>query len=311
MQTVSIVKFFAYLFLVSVTLVMLVLGLALSPLGVSVMVNFANDQSGVKVGQHSGSLYSRVQFEQFDYANQELHIFARNIDLDIGINCLILGKACIQNLSVEKLNITQIPSAEQRKPVAQVTEYMSLPIEIVVDALSIKQFALFKDEVADRDSVNDDIVNNSNANLQARLPEKQKVLSATDFKLIFNAKDQVIVKQLSVGDLNFYTEELNKELNKQEAEKIQNPAAILAQIANFEYKGIIVPDVFVPINIRVDQVRAKTICLQSASPVCTANTQASASVSQQKVKLTMSTDPFKQIVSKVQMVLQIDLSSRC
>ena len=290
MQRRSLLKFTAYAFLSLVALLVCIIALAFSPMGVSLLVNIANDQAEISIEEHSGSFYSNVDFTRITFTNPQVHADLTNVSLDISINCLFLGQACLQNLSLDQALVSIKPSEDETVS-EPLSEYITLPLALIVEQIKIKQFVLYTQ--SEKDKGKDAL--------------GHKTLEVSDFLLALSAHENININTLSIKQLTMFE---GPEPARQQVKEKANNTPILSAIAAYEYSPISIPNVFVPVNLSAPKISINQICMQSNQAVCTHNTQVQLSLLQQKLKSTISTQPQEQILSALEVFIDVDLAKQ-
>lgn len=274
MTVLNMSKYIAYFFLGIVALVLLTIMLALSPIGVSTLVNVANKQAGIAIENVSGSFYSEVKLGSFVYDSPQLHLIGNQIRLDIGLNCLFEAKACIDEFGARNIDITLKESNEVEEASVPLTEYIELPV-----AASLEKFAIAK----------------LNIYTKAIKEERQALAVLSKINAEISMFKVLNVKTLSVGEANVF---LPRETQESAVNDLVSEHWI-TQLKEYEFQAIAIPTIFVPINADIKKVSLAKLCIQQAQAICTLSTQINASIRQQMLKASIETKPAKQIAASI------------
>lgn len=296
MQKMKPMKWLAYTFLGLVLLVMLLVGFAFSPLGVSAIVGIANDQQGVSIESHSGSFYSQVQFNNVAFTNEQIVFRTNTLSLDLSINCLFTGEVCIEQLALGEVSLSLQNASETQEPSEVLDEYITFPVNVSVDEVSVALFTMYQ---ANADS-----------------EDNHKLLQVKDVFTQFSMQKKLDIKQVQIAKIDYFQNQnentqASEALNAQDEPK-QNLsiAELLAQIEAFEYSPIILPKVFIPINLSLQKLGIKNICVHQSDIFCAQNSQATLTIAQQNVKASLRSSPQNVALEKVQSTVQVNLAKQ-
>ena len=150
MKAVNLSKYLAYFFLAIIALLVLIVMLAFSPIGVNALVSIANKQEGVKIENASGSFYSKVTLGKLTFDNPQISINADQISLDIGLNCLFVGEACVDQFTARNVDITLLENDEITAPSAPVTDYIELPLIATLEKFAIEKINIYTKSIEEK-----------------------------------------------------------------------------------------------------------------------------------------------------------------
>jgi len=288
MRVVNISKYLAYSFLGLVALLVLIVMLAFSPLGVSTLVNVANDQEGISIENVSGSFYSEVTLGKLNFSTPQIVISGDQISVDIGLNCLFLGKACIDQFAARNLDITLLQNNETPEPSAPLTEYTELPVAVSLEKLAIDRLSVYNKAIGS---------------------EKEKLAELVKINASISMHKVLKVKQFSIGEVNVYSPPSAEASNSGAVVNKTGAEHWINALKSYQYNAIDVPKIFVPINAEIESASIDRFCMHQAQAICSAKTQLSASVREQIVKVMFSTNPVDQIASNVEAKARLELAS--
>lgn len=295
----KLTKIVAYSFLSIVALVALLVGIAFSPLGVQFLINTVNDQPGINVEYDAGSLYSKLRLRGIEYNHKQMLFIGKNLTLDVGINCLFVGQACVEQLSIDSFELTlkqnDIPSDAATEPLS---DYIELPL-----LASLQQFQ----------------INRLLINQQSQSGELAPLLMLKNLDASLQMHTSLDLHYLSLQEGIFYSTKRPSTHSASEMPPSQTQiitsdsasfAEILAQIKAFQYKPIALPEVFVPINASLNKVDVKLFCVEQSTRICINDSQLNASVLKQSIQMDFNASPVEQVISQLSAKLQLDINKQ-
>ncbi len=291
MKVRSLSKLLAIVFLSLIALIVLIVLLALSPLGVKTLVNVANDQPGIKIGDSSGSFYSAVVFENVNVEQTGLSLNIQNLSLDIGINCVFAGEACIESLTADEIALTLLHNTETSEASEPLNDYITLPMPATLDALSVGRLTV------DQQQQNGDV---------------EPLLVINDFATRVSMFEELVVHRLSVADLRvFATKSGDKEIaSKTKGANLTQAEHWIHQLANYEYQAIDIPAPFVPLNARVENTAIDMMCLEQQEKLCLSQTTLQASVIEQLAQAQLNTQVVDQAIESLKVKASVNLADQ-
>ena len=293
MKAINITKYLSYAFLGLLALIILIVMLALSPLGVNLIIGAANNVEGLQIENSSGSFYSKVSLGKVRFNNPQINIAADALNLDIGLNCIFAGEACIDEISARKFEITLIENDIESPASEPTTEYIELPLAAYLHKLAIGQVSIFTQK--------------TNA-------EKTLLTSLSNISASVFMHKNLVVNNFSISDTNVV---LPLASTPQDAAPVSNSGEHWIELLkNAQYTPIVLPEIFIPINADIKNIALANFCLQQSQGVkgvnsdllCTKQTQLTAVIKQQKVNVTFTSQPLKQIASNVNLNAKIDFN---
>jgi translocation and assembly module TamB len=292
-RTVHFTKALAFAFLGVLVLSMIIILLALSPLGVNTLVNIANNQDGVTIENPSGSFYSQVRLGKVRFNNPQIQVIADVVNLDLGLKCLFAVEACIDNLSARRLDVVLIEDTIPNPPPEALTQYIELPIAAYLNRLSLDRLSVYTQKI-----------------------DQQKVLLAEvgSVNASVSMHKALRVNELTVNDaVVILPSQLDAREQTKKAESAQsNTRAVhwINLLNTVQYTPVVLPNVFVPINVELKKVALAKFCVKQliAKDLCTTNTQISGNIQQQKLVVTIATSPQAQVVSNINLHATLDLA---
>lgn len=286
-KALNISKYIAYFFLGVIALLVLLIMLALSPIGISTLVDVANKQEGITIKNASGSFYSEVQLGGFIYNNPQININSSQVTLDIGLNCLFEGKVCIDQFSARNIDITLIESDEVTELSSPLSTYIELPAAGFLEKLAIEKLNIYS---------------------QAIQAEKQKLAMLSKINATLSMHKVLKIESFSVGEANVFLPS-----DKHTAISAL-PSSLVSEhwiklLKNYEFQAIDIPPIFVPINAYIEKVSLAKLCIHQAQSLCTLKTQINASISQQMLNANIVTKPEQQLAASINLKASIDLAN--
>ncbi|MGK0371393.1 MAG: autotransporter translocation and assembly factor TamB, partial [Glaciecola sp.] len=288
MKVVNLTKCLAYAFLGTLLLLIIIVLLVLSPLGVSTLVSIANDQSGVIIEDSSGSFYSEVSLSKVRFSNPQIMIKGDVVKLDMGLNCLFAGKACIDNISARNLEVVLLEDTSPPAVSESTAQYIELPFAAYLNRFALDQLSIYTQKT-----------------------DAQKSLLAKLLKV--NAKASMhkalVVDELNVKDATIVMASPSAPEEKTNAEPISNTGEHWIELLkNAQYTPIALRNVFVPINARVEQIAIAKLCLLQGEAFCTEQTQINGNINAQKLTANIVTNPQNQIASSISLKAKVDFA---
>lgn len=286
MTAVNISKYLAYFFLGIVALIVLVILLALSPIGVSTLVNVANKQEGITIENASGSFYTEVKFAKLSVVTPQINIQGKQISIDIGLNCLFEGKACIEDFGARNIDITLL-AEESPAPSEALTDYIELPFAAFLEKFAIERLTIYtKSLEVDRQKIAE--LSKISANVSMHKVLNLSAINIADVKLFLPIETPTSPKEVAVSDKGKHW---------------------IKALKDYEFQAIEIPKVFVPINANIGKFSVAKFCIHQAQVICTLQTQLSGGISRQILKTSISTKPSQQIASSLDIQANVDFSS--
>jgi translocation and assembly module TamB len=284
---VNISKYFAYFFLNSVAIIVLVIMFVLSPLGVSTLVSFANKQDGITIENVSGSFYSEVKLTKLSVITPQINIQGKQVYVDIGLNCLFEGKACIEQFGARNIDITLIESDEDKAPSEPLTDYIELPFGALLEKFAIEKLTVYikpsgedKQKTAELSKISASVSMHKTLNLRA--------MTIADIQLFLPIDTQTSPKETMVADESMHW---------------------IKSLKEYEFQAIEIPEVFVPINANISKFSVGKFCIHQSQIVCTLQTQLNGGISRQILNASILTKPAQQIAASIDIQASVDFSS--
>jgi translocation and assembly module TamB len=286
MKVINVSKYIAYAFLSLLTLVIILVLLALSPLGVSALVHFANQQEGVAISNASGSFYSQVTLGKVTFNNSQIAFDADALKLDVGINCVFNGTACVDNLSARKIEMVLLESDQPSEPSSPLSDYIELPIAAYLKKFAIDQVSIYTKKI-----------------------DAEKILTAQLVKLnaSLSMHKTLLVNQLSVEEATVYSSTEAVQLPKSES-KGTSAEQLIELVKNANYEPFELPQFFVPINAELQDVSMSKFCVKQESALCTVQTRLNASIINQTISATFVTRPEGQLAASIELKAKLDFA---
>lgn len=296
MKALSLTKYIAYAFLGILTLSVLAILLALSPVGVNILVNIANNQAGLTIHKASGSFYSQVSLGKVSYSNSQIQVMGDAIRFDIDLNCLFEGEVCIENISARRFEVVLLEDTNPNTASKPLIEYIELPIAAYLNRLSLEQLTVYTQKTA---------------------AQKSLLAELLEVNLSAHMHQSLVVNELSVKDATVVVASQSATEEQTSTEPTKNSVEHwIEMLKNVQYRPIMVPEVFVPLNAEVKKLAITKFCLQqveltsAAKPefLCTDQTQISGVINRQKVTANIATNPQNQIASSVALKAKVDFA---
>lgn len=261
--------------------------LAFSPVGVSTLVSLANKQDGITIENVSGSFYSEVKLAKLSIITPQINIQGTQISLDIGLNCLFEGNACIDQFGARNIDVTLLESDEVKASSESLTDYIELPFGAFLEKFVIEKLTVYtKPSGVDKQKTAE--LSNINASVSMHKTLNLKAINIADIKLFLPAEIQAAPKESSISDESVHWIKLLK---------------------NYEFQAIEIPEIFVPINANIGKFSVGKLCIHQVQIVCTLQTQVNGGISRQILKASIVTKPAQQIATSIDIQASVDFSS--
>ncbi|MFW8590694.1 translocation/assembly module TamB domain-containing protein [Glaciecola sp. 2405UD65-10] len=296
----------AYAFLGLILFVVLLVMLALSPLGISIIAGQANKLEGLVIEGESGSFYSSLQFEKIQFNSEQIDLEVNQALLDLSLSCLFLGEVCVPEISVE--SVSTVLKAQETVPEPETEtskQYVSLPLPVLLEKIKLNSLV-----IEQQDNAGNVLPIFSLQGLQTSLfAHESFVIDALDIKQI-NVYQQADVKDASSADDNKNDNKSDTAKTSESSNAPQKSEAFdLNMLANWQYTPIQLPEVFVPVNAQLKAGLIKLICLQGEKPLCINNTRIKAKLTEQKLDAALSLQTNDLKVQSLDSTFKIDLAS--
>jgi translocation and assembly module TamB len=224
-----------------VSLIILALSIALSSIGTQWAINYVNDGDfGVAVDYESGSFYSELNFNQIRINQPGLNVEVSDLSLDIGLSCIFAGEVCINHVRLNRVTVDlgDMP-AQEESATATENKLIKLPVLLTLNELSVGEV----------------LVSQNSAQL----------LKLKGFLLALSFQDQLNISKLNVDSLDVrLPKSAQAELieNKVSPVAEQKPREWLSAIANYRYEPIVLPEVYIPIELTLKNSMLRNICIR-------------------------------------------------
>ena len=308
-------KVLPVLFLSIIMFIVLIVLFAVSSFGISLLASFANQQQGIKLESVSGSLFSQVEIKKLELDLKPIHLNAKDVKIDLGINSLFIGDARVDVFTIDSLLvILKKGDALPPKEAPSSPEYIELPLHFFLEQMQIKHVGVLAEQ---EDKTFVPLVSISDINLNAEF---------------FNSLE---VSSLAIGKIHAF-QMANAEPTQHKTEPTDinlQIQSLLSAIYNFQYQPIALPEIFVPINAKLPDIFLRGACLiKDASPIafdelsevkqgmgnnglvvdhsgsqCSENTNLAVNLVQQKLSLTLTSEPKDMALGLIDLHLNLDL----
>lgn len=308
-------KLISTAFLGFITLIILVLALAFSSFGVSLLSSVVNKQPGIYLGGVTGSLYSQVLIKNISIDIPTVKVDAENIIIDLGLNCIFVGEACIDTFDISEVVVLLKQTETTPENDTRVSkDYIKLPLPFSLSQMNVSRLSVLS---------------------EVSTQEVTPLLDLHELTLELAFFQDLKIQTLYVRSLNLLQAELNYTTSKGTEDKDLNQQIeqLLKAIHTFEYSGLALPQIFVSINFSVLDALFTNICfiqdvaqlksdklieqLQKIdfkkdfqNSVCTNNTAFSVNMFNQRANVEFSSEPAELKIGLAEASLTIDLSNQ-
>ena len=295
----SITKYLSYGFLGIVAFVSLLIALVFSPIGVKVLVSIANDVEGVQLDNVKGSFYSQVSVGKLRFTNPQVNIIADALKLDISVDCLFAGEACVDELSARRFVVTLIENDIQSAPAEPTTQYIELPLAAYLKKFSIDQISIFTKSIE----------------TQHLSSQTTLFASLSKVKADLFMHQNLVLNDLSINDIQVILPQVAKD-EANTAQVTSNAGEHwIDLLKNTQYTPIELPRVFIPINAQIKNIAVGNVCIKQSQGLlvpandvfCTQQSQLNATIQKQKINLNFSTKPQKQMLASINASVKVNV----
>ena len=288
MTATNFSKYLAYLFLGILGFILVVIVLALSPIGVSTLVSLANKQESITIENVSGSFYSEVTIANLSIVTPQINIQGKQINVDIGLNCLFEYKACIEQFDARNIDITLLES-EAATPNEALTDYIELPFAAFLEKFAIEKLTIYTKAVG---------------------LEKQKTAELSKISANISMHKVLNLSAINIADVKLFLPiDTQSVADHSKETSLENGEHWIKLLNDYEFQAIEIPKIFVPINLSVGKFSVGQFCIHQAQVLCTLQTQISGGISRQILKASILTKPIKQIAAGIDIQASVDFSS--
>lgn len=280
----------AYVFLSILALCLVTVFLAISPLGISLVVTQLNKQDGIQIEGVDGSFYSQIAAQKVRFENEQIALDVQQAKLDLDMLCLVYAEVCVSEISASNINIGLKPTTEPASTTPASNEYITLPLPISVSSLALGNVQLRQ--------------------LDAK-GEAHTLLNIDGLKSSIVAHQSFTIEQLSIASLTAYQSEQTQASPAGEGTQNTSESAFsLQDLANWQYQAIEIPQVFIPVNAEVKNSSIKSICIERSESTCINNTRIKAQLMEQKIQANVSLEPLNMPIAKLTLKASIDLAEQ-
>lgn len=289
MQVRSVSKYVAYVFLGVVGIIITVVLLALSSVGVSVLVGIANKQPGISIENASGSFYTEVSLGKVRIDYPQIKITGDAVKLDIGLNCVFAGQACIDNISARKLELLLVETTDDPAPNEPLSDYIKLPLPAYLHRLTLGQVNIYT---------------------QKPNEQKQRLASVEVINVQASMHNTLVINDISLGKVNVVLPPASTNSQTSSNESVEEQALNwIATIKKAHYSPVTLPKIFIPLNVDLKRFSMTSLCVEKMAATCTQDTVLSANVMNQKVVASLVTKPQNQLASQLALQVQLDVAN--
>lgn len=267
-------KGLSWAFLAFVILLVMIVALLLSPVGIKFGLKQVNDMDlGISVDYDSGSLYSSIKLKNVSVRQPGLALDVDRAEIDLSLSCLWSAEVCINNIDVGKIKLALSETEAPPKSDTPISESITSPLMVRLHDLSIDALQVFQGETL--------------------------LLDVKDFALALQFENVLELKKLKAEAINYYLPQQVEESQPKPLPSENTGREWLANLGNFEYKPITLPEIFVPIQANVANALLKEICvLQHTSTLpsslyCLSSLQIDAQVWQQELSSRLRLSSFE------------------
>jgi translocation and assembly module TamB len=222
-------------------LIIFILSIALSSIGTQWAINYVNEGDfGVAIEYKKGSFYSKVELNQIRVKQPGVDVELNDFSLDVGLSCFFAAELCINKVRLNSVIVAldDTPAQEELVEVTQ-SKLIELPVLLRLSELSIGEILVSQYNV--------------------------EVLKLKDLTLALSFHKQLDISQLNVSSLSIQLPKLVESEFTQAAVNSaskKRPRKWLSALANYQYKPIEIPEVYIPIELILNNAILRNICLR-------------------------------------------------
>ena len=222
-------------------LIIFILSIALSSIGTQWAISYVNGGDfGVAIDYKGGSFYSQVELNQIRVKQPGVDIDINNLSLDVGLSCLFAAEVCINKVRLNRV-IVALGDTSAQEEVVEVAQskLIELPVLLRLSELSIGEVLVSQYNV--------------------------ELLKLKDLTLALSFHKQLDITQLNASSLSI---QLPKVVGSELTQTVVNstsetrPRQWLSALANYQYKPIEIPEVYIPIDVILNNAMLRNICLR-------------------------------------------------
>lgn len=221
--------------------IMLVVCVALSGIGTQWAINYVNEGDfGVSVDYKGGSFYSQVELNQIRIKQPGVNVESNDLSLDINLSCLFAAQICINKIRLNSV-VVELGNMPVQQEVIEsaANKLIQLPVLLSLNELSIGDILVSQNNV--------------------------EVLKLKDMLLALSFHHQLNISQLNVGSLSIQLPKMVKpELTSTTSSgpNQKGPREWLSALANYQYVPIVIPDVYIPIELALKSTVLRNVCIR-------------------------------------------------
>ena len=287
----------AYAFLIFLALICAIVAGAISPIGISLLASFANDQESISIEGVSGSFYSQIEMQKFVFDNPQIGLQVVQAELDVSLSCFFGFEVCIEALKAKQIEVLLKPSSQDSQvPAPTVNKYITLPLKVGVKKLNIAHFSLHQQ------------------NPDTTVP----MLDITNMSAQLTGFQKFAISKLNIADIVFYqapAEQVFDEhkntlatANNQQTQ-MQN---WLVALQNWQYQPIRIPKIFIPVNVDITSAKISQFCVRewpsNQAQLCTKQSALKIGISKQNLSVNVQTEPEQQLAKHLTLGGKINLA---
>lgn len=250
--------YLAWTFLGLFALIISVTILAGTNWGLRLAAHLANQSESIQISEISGGLFTSATIGVIHVDIPDgLELKVEQAQLDIGINCLLDLRACLNYVVVERIHVYLPPSTEQAEPQASEQSVIELPLALTLDMLKVSELGVFQKVDTQRTKIAGD----------AYTLLKVHQIDLRDFQ----AHQSFVLSSLNVDELLLFVPPASMTAQNQslQVSSGSTPSAQVFSLSNIpkvfaSAPQFALPDIFIPLNAELKQFAVNKICWQLA-----------------------------------------------
>lgn len=224
-----------------VSSIIIVVSVALSSIGTQWAINYVNEGDfGILVDYKSGSFYSQVELNQIRIKQAGVEIESNDLSLEIALHCMFAGEMCINEIRINNL-VVELGNMPVQQDAVEATEnkQIQLPFLLSLNELSIGEVLVSQHNV--------------------------EILKLKDMLLALSFYSDLNISQLNVSSLSIQlpkTVETELTPMTPSSPDKKEPREWLSALANYQYDPIVIPEVYLPIELSLKNTMLRNVCIR-------------------------------------------------
>lgn len=229
----------------------------LSPAGIQSIASIATDKvEGLTLAHKSGGLIGPLEIANLRFQNQTIFVDIDNLTLDWSVSCLLALQVCVDSIEADSVNIlfTSAPPSEESS--AANYDLIKSPVLLLLDTLSLKTLNIYQSPKVELDE--DEIERLLGVDVEPNIKLNKLDVSLSFFEALTISR--LHISALKLND----QQEVLEEVTETNAERdLKTQLELLLKRLEFQYDGISVPRVFIPLHFALNDMLIASFCVNS------------------------------------------------